>query len=71
MISLVALVLFVFKAFCWFCKVLNSELKSLKASRTPSKIDDIRRFLSGLDDDFVALTGAGFLDDILDDLLMA
>ena len=42
---------------------------SLKASRTLSRIDDICRFLSGVDDDFVVLTGARVLDDILDSVL--
>ena len=43
---------------------------SLKASRTPSKIDDIFRFLAGVDDDLMFLTGAGVLDDVLDGLHM-
>ena len=43
---------------------------SLKASRTPSKIDDICRFLVGVDDDFDGLTGAGVLDDVFDSLHM-
>ena len=40
---------------------MDSDLKSLKASRSPSRIDDICRFLSGVDDDFVVLTGARVL----------
>jgi hypothetical protein len=43
---------------------------SLKASRTPSKIDDISRVFAGVDDDFYFLTGAGILDDVLHSLHM-
>ena len=41
------------------------NLLSLKASRTPSKIDDISRDLAGVDDDFDVLTRAVVLDDIM------
>ena len=34
------------------CLKVGGNLLSLKASRTPSKIDDITRVLAGVDDDF-------------------
>ena len=43
---------------------------SLKASRTPSKIDDICRFMAGVDDDLMFLTGTNVLDAILDGMHM-
>ena len=43
---------------------------SLKASRTPSKIDDISRILAGVDDDFYFPDRAGVVDDILHGLHM-
>ena len=41
---------------------------SLKASRTPSKINEISKFLAGVDDNLMFMTGAGVLDDIMDGL---
>ena len=43
---------------------------SLKASRSPSKIDDFSKVLAGVDDDIDVPTGAGVLDDIMDGLHM-
>ena len=43
---------------------------SLKASRTPSKIDDISRVLAGVDYDFDVPDLAGVLDDVMDNLHM-
>ena len=38
---------------------------SLKASRTPSRIDDISRILAGFDDDFGVPDWTGVLEDVL------
>ena len=46
------------------------RFEKFKTSRTVSKINYIFRFLSGVDDDFDVLTGAGVLDEILDSLHM-
>ena len=43
---------------------------SFKASRIPSKIDDISGILAWVGDDLMFLTGAGVLNDIMDGLQM-
>ena len=40
------------------------------ALRTPLMINDISRVIAGVDDNFMFLTGAGVLDEILDGLNM-
>ena len=53
------------------CLKFGGNLLSLKASRTPSKIDDISQVLAGaLIMILMFLTGAGVLDDIMDGLPM-
>ena len=44
---------------------IRSNLLSLKASRTSSKIDDISTVLAGFDEDFDVPDWAGVLDDVL------